>query len=229
MRIAIIGSGPSGCLLLAAFAHAKKQGIETPEIVVFERQEKLGGMWNLNWRTGIDADGDPVLQSMYNALWTNAAKEQHEFPDYSYEEHWGGPTGSYPPRQAQIDYLHGYAKKHCADFTTVRFNTTVKRVAYSSGSFTLDVCENACKDYSENFDYVIVATGHFSIPNMPQFPGAETFSGRILHSHDLKDARLYEGQRVCVVGSSLSAEDITSMIYKYGAKQIILTHRKKNK
>ena len=38
----------------------------------------------------------------------------------------------------------------------------------------------------EMYDQVIVASGHFSTPNMPSFPGIESFPGRIFHSHDFR-------------------------------------------
>ena len=38
----------------------------------------------------------------------------------------------------------------------------------------------------EMFDQVIVASGHFSTPNMPSFPGIESFPGRVFHSHDFR-------------------------------------------
>ena len=38
----------------------------------------------------------------------------------------------------------------------------------------------------EMYDQVIVASGHFSSPNMPSFPGIESFPGRIFHSHDFR-------------------------------------------
>ena len=42
--------------------------------------------------------------------------------------------------------------------------------------------------YSEKFDYVIVASGHFSTPNVPNYDGFSHFNGRILHAHDFRDA-----------------------------------------
>ena len=36
------------------------------------------------------------------------------------------------------------------------------------------------------FDQVIVASGHFSTPNMPSFPGIDSFPGRVFHSHDFR-------------------------------------------
>jgi trimethylamine monooxygenase len=71
--------------------------------------------------------------------------------------------------------------------------------------------------YAETFDHVIVASGHFSVPNIPKF-AIDDFPGRVLHSHDFRNARQFTGMDILVVGRSYSAEDITSQCWKYGAK-----------
>ncbi len=78
---------------------------------------------------------------------------------------------------------------------------------------------------TEEFDYVIVATAHFSTPNMPFYEGMDQYPGRILHAHDFRDALEYEGQDVLLVGGSYSAEDIGSQCYKYGAKSVTISRR----
>jgi len=45
------------------------------------------------------------------------------------------------------------------------------------------------KDTIEQFDYVVVATGHYSYPNLPDFKGIELFKGKIAHCHELKEFR----------------------------------------
>src|SRR5699024_7905368 len=78
---------------------------------------------------------------------------------------------------------------------------------------------------SQEFDWVVIATGHFSTPNMPYFDGLETFRGRVMHAHDFRDAREFTGKRVLMVGSSYSAEDIGSQCYKYGAESVTFSYR----
>ena len=51
-------------------------------------------------------------------------------------------------------------------------------------------------------DHVIVATGHFSVPNVPEYPGFETFNGRLLHAHDFRDAREFTGKDIMIMGTS---------------------------
>lgn len=59
-RVAVIGAGPSGLAQLQAFAAARRNGTEAPEVVCFEKQSDWGGLWNYTWRTGLDEYGDPV-------------------------------------------------------------------------------------------------------------------------------------------------------------------------
>ena len=62
-------------------------------------------------RTGLDANGDPLHNSMYRYLWSNGPKEVLEFADYSIEEHFGKAIPSYPPREVLFDYIKGNADK----------------------------------------------------------------------------------------------------------------------
>ena len=83
----------------------------SPKIVCFEKQSDWGGLWNYTWRTGLDEHGDPVHGSMYRYLWSNGPKECLEFADYTFEEHFGRPIGSYPPRAVLWDYIKGRVEK----------------------------------------------------------------------------------------------------------------------
>ena len=47
---------------------------------------------------------------MYQGLWSNGPKECLEFPDYTFDEHFGKAIPSYPPREAIYDYLKGEHK-----------------------------------------------------------------------------------------------------------------------
>ena len=211
-RVAVVGAGPSGLAQLRAFQSAAKSGAQIPEIVCFERQDNWGGIWNYTWRTGTDEYGEPVHCSMYRYLWSNGPKECLEFADYSFEEHFNGPIGSYPPREVLWDYIKGRVDK-AGVRQYVRFRTSVRWVEHHEDSNMFSVTAHDLvedKTYTEEFDFVIVASGHFSTPNVPTFEGLETFNGRVLHSHDFRDALEFKGQDILIIGTSYSAEDIGS-------------------
>ncbi len=226
-RVAIIGAGPSGTAQLRAFASAAAKGAEIPEIVCYEKQDDWGGLWNYTWRTGLDEHGEPVHCSMYRYLWSNGPKECLEFADYTFEEHFGKLIASYPPRAVLADYIKGRVEKSGVR-KFCKFNHAAHNVTYSdeTGMFSVTVRDlNNGEWITEEFDYVVVASGHFSIPNVPQFDGMETFNGRVLHAHDFRDAREFIDEDILIIGTSYSAEDIASQCHKYGCKSVTISHR----
>ncbi|GEL17387.1 NAD(P)-binding domain-containing protein [Pseudonocardia asaccharolytica] len=226
-RVAIVGAGPSGLAQLRAFQSAKSKGKEIPEIVCYEKQSDWGGLWNYTWRTGLDEHGEPVHCSMYRYLWSNGPKEGLEFADYSFEEHFGKQIASYPPRAVLWDYIKGRVEK-AGVRDLIRFNSIVRRITWDEETDLFTVIAHDRKadtESSETFDHVIIATGHFSVPNAPEFPGFDTFNGRILHAHDFRDAREFIDKDLLLIGTSYSAEDIGSQCWKYGARSITVSHR----
>lgn len=226
-RVAVIGAGPSGLAQLHAFEEARKQGADVPEIVCFEKQSDWAGLWNYTWRTGLDEYGGPVHGSMYRYLWSNGPKECLEFADYPFDEHFGKPIPSFPPRAVLHDYITGRAKKNNVR-QFIQFNTAVRWISYAEDEGVFEILVENLEQGStrtERFDHVIVATGHFSTPNVPSYEGFTQFPGRVLHSHDFRDAREFTGKDLLVVGSSYSAEDVALQSKKYGAKSVTISYR----
>ncbi len=227
MRVAVIGAGPSGLAQLRAFQSAAAKGESIPEVVCFEKQDNWGGLWNYTWRTGLDEYGEPVHGSMYRYLWSNGPKEGLEFADYSFEEHFGKQIASYPPRAVLFDYIQGRLEK--ADVRKwIRFRTPVRWVEEDKASGKFNVTSHDLindTQQTEQFDHVVVANGHFSTPNVPQFEGFDSFSGRVLHAHDFRDALEFKDKDVLIIGTSYSAEDIGSQCWKYGCKSVTVSHR----
>ncbi|MGI9301818.1 MAG: NAD(P)-binding domain-containing protein, partial [Gammaproteobacteria bacterium] len=226
-RVAVIGAGPCGLSQLRAFRQAAHKGVDVPEVVCFEKQSDWGGLWNYTWRTGLDERGEPVHGSMYRYLWSNGPKECLEFGDYSFDEHFGKTIPSFPPRAVLRDYILGRAR--AADVRKqIRFDTPVRYVDYSQSDGRFNVRSTDLsdgRDATEQFDHVVVATGHFSVPNVPHFQGIDSFPGRVMHAHDFRDAREFAGERLLIVGASYSAEDIALQNLKYGAKSVTCTYR----
>ncbi len=224
-KTAIIGAGPCGLSQLRAFQQSELKGEKIPEIVCFEQQDKLGGLWNYSWRTGSNQYGEPVPNSMYRYLWSNGPKECLEFADYPFDKHFGRAIPSFPPREVLYDYILGRAKD--GDLKKyVRLSTTVNSVIFDENKFIIkSTNKKENKISTEEFDNVVVATGHFSVPYIPEYEGMDSFSGRIMHSHDFRDAEEFRGKNIVVLGSSYSAEDVALQCYKYGAKSVTIGYR----
>ena len=227
IKVCVIGCGPCGLMALSAFAAAKNRGEEIPEVTCYEKQEQISGLWNYTWRTGLTANGDALPNSMYRHLWSNGPKECLEMPDYTFMDHFKKPIPSYPPRAVLQDYLLGKAKKYNVE-QFVKTNHAVRHVEEKGDQFLVtyeDVANN--QTYNKVFDYVICATGHYTVPNFPNYPGLKEFNGRVMHAHDFRSAEEFIGKTVVLIGSSYSAEDISLQLYKYGAKKCILSYRNK--
>ena len=226
-RVAIIGAGPSGLAQLRAFQSAANKGEDVPEVVCFEKQDDWGGLWNYTWRTGVDKYGEPCHGSMYRYLWSNGPKEGLEFADYTFDEHFGKPIASYPPRAVLFDYIKGRVEK-AGVRDKIRFATVCREVTYEDDQDKFLVTVEHLPEgntYTEEFDNVVVATGHFSSPNVPYYEGFDSFKGRILHAHDFRDALEFKDKDILILGTSYSAEDIGSQCWKYGCKSVTVAHR----
>jgi len=228
-RIAIIGAGPSGCGVLNAFK-ADNQ-LDNYDIVCFEKQPTIGGLWNFDWHTGVGEDGEVVHSSMYRYLWSNGPKECLEYPDFTFADCYGKQIPSYPPRPV----IEKYMKKRFEVpeiLSRIRFQNVVRMVKYNEDNetFVIDSTDLKTKTdvKSEVFDYLFVCTGHYHNPNMIHKPGFEKFEGRLMHAHDFKDGSQFKGQTIVTIGSSYSAEDIASQCVKYGAKTAYLSARDKD-
>ncbi|WP_027020821.1 NAD(P)-binding domain-containing protein [Corynebacterium sputi] len=228
-RVAIIGAGPSGMAQLRAFESAHNKGAQMPELICYEKQEDWGGQWNYTWRTGTDAFGEPVHSSMYRNLWSNGPKEGLEFADYTFDEHFGRPISSYPPRPVLWDYINGRLEKSDVK-QFVKFAHVVRWVNYDEQDQTFCVSvENlrTGETKEETFDYVIVGSGHFSFPNVPFFNGIESFPGFICHAHEFRGAEMLANKDVLLIGASYSAEDIGTQAFKMGARSVTFSYRSK--
>lgn len=106
-------------------------------------------------------------------------------------------TIPFPHREVIWNYLNSYAirfqlKKH------IQFNHLVTNVQpIESGKWKVvvkDLPNN--KSVSNIFDAIIVCNGHNSVPNIPVFEGIDDFTGKILHSHDFRNADSYSGKKL---------------------------------
>ncbi|KAL1858297.1 hypothetical protein VTK73DRAFT_7852 [Phialemonium thermophilum] len=83
--------------------------------------------------------------------------------------------------------------------------------------------------WQEVFDAVVVATGHFSIPHLPNIPGLaeydEAFPGRIRHSKHFRSAGEFSGKRVIIVGGSVSAFDALHEIRRVAKHPVVASLR----
>ncbi|RYP42386.1 hypothetical protein DL767_000308 [Monosporascus sp. MG133] len=187
----------------------------------------------------------PLFPSpMYDDLHTNIPHTLMRFSDLAF------PDGCeiFPPRQAVQEYLVRYARdvRHL-----IRFSTQVTDVsphpsspcssADGSGSGisqdrnweqeerwdvrTTDLLTGATS--TATYDAVVVASGHYATPYVPDLPGLRAFAaaappGAVAHSKTYRRPEPYAGKKVLVVGNSASGLDIAAQIARAGARHPVL-------
>lgn len=102
----------------------------------------------------------------------------------------------------------------------ISYNTTVELVHknQASGKWIVTLrkpLENGLEDswWEEEFDAVVVAPGHYTVPFIPYTPGLselmKNFPGMVEHSKAYRGLEKYRGKRAVVVGASISGPDIS--------------------
>jgi trimethylamine monooxygenase len=90
--------------------------------------------------------------------------------------------------QVLQDYILGRVSKGNIK-KKIKFNSRVINTVYRNDKFEISYQDKVNdKTLSDTFDYLVVSTGHFSVPFIPEYEGMSSFPGRIMHSHDFRDA-----------------------------------------
>ena len=91
----------------------------------------------------------------------------------------------------------------------------------TTGQWDVEIQNHVTNEVTkEVFDGVLVCTGHHAKKHEPKFVGQEDFQGRILHAHDYKDSRGFEGKKVVVIGIGNSGGDIAVELGRIGQVMI---------
>ena len=125
--------------------------------------------------------------------------------------------GKWVSRDGFIRYLQRYARHHRLP---IRFGVEVERLERSDGSWTALTNEGPISARS-----VIVATGYNRRPKMPTWPGADGFTGELLHSSAYRNPEPYVGKDVLVVGTGNSGAEIAVDLVEGGARDVAISVR----
>lgn len=192
-RIAVIGAGASG---LCCAKYLLQDGFE--DLTIFEIGTQIGGLWCYQ--------NDNGRSSAYRTLHINTARNLTNFSDFRFDD----SVQTFPDHWDMHRYLVAYAEKF--DLTRrIRFKSRVVDLRPAPGyRSTAPRWQLRLEDGSvEEFDRVVVATGHLSKPlHVPQFQ--EGFKGEYVHSHYYREPEPFAGKRICVIGVGNSACDIAS-------------------
>ncbi len=182
-RVAVIGAGCSG---ITALKNCLEAGLDT---VCFEANADIGG----NWIYCEDESHSSVCETTHII----SSKTLSAYLDFPMPDDYP----DYPSHRQVLAYFRSYAD-HFGLRPHIRFSTRVEKARLlEDGRWSL-----VSDGKTEIFDFLITANGHHHDPRHPAGI-REQFTGRYLHSHDYKNSRGFEDQRVLVIGSGNSGCD----------------------
>jgi cation diffusion facilitator CzcD-associated flavoprotein CzcO len=174
--IAVVGGGFGG---IGAAAMLRRAGYE--DVTVFEKGERVGGVWHHNTYPGAACD----------------------VPSHLYELSFAPNRWSrrYAP-QAEIQaYLEGVARRHGV-LERVRTGVEVESARWDEGRGRWRLETSAGPHEAE---FLLTACGQLSVPKTPPIAGLESFEGPAFHTAEWRHDVDLTGKRVAVIGTGCSA------------------------
>jgi len=203
-RVCIIGAGPSG---ITAAKNLLDQGMH---ITVFDYGREVGGNWVFS--------DEPSHSSVFETTHIISSKTLSQYDDFPMPDHYP----DYPSHAQLAAYFQNYAR-HFHLYDHIQFGTLVEHCELDEeGSWNVTVSKDGVKR-TETFDALAVCNGHHWKPRWPDYPGE--FTGRLMHSHEVKRFQAFKDQRVLVIGGGNSACDVAVESSRY-SRQTDLSWRR---
>ncbi|MFD1329148.1 flavin-containing monooxygenase [Mycoplana ramosa] len=205
--VAIIGAGPAG---LVTARWLVEHGFEP---VLFEAADHPGGQWN----------AASPMSGTWRGMRTNTSRVMTRFSDLDHAE--GTPV--YPGRDDMHAYLMRYAEKFSL-MSRVRLRTRVEQLQKAPDGGWLVRSRRSGEAQTERFARVVVASGRYVMPEVPQIAGLDGFTGTLgaAHASQYDGGQAYRGKDVLVAGCSISALEIASDLALSGARSVTVCYRR---
>jgi thioredoxin reductase len=177
--IVVIGAGQAG---LSSAYHLRRLGLRRDrDFVILDQSTKPGGAWQFRWPS--------LTLSTVNRI--------HDLPGMRFSDAIETESPEVPARDAVPEYFREYE----AEFDLPVYRPVKVNVVCDRGDRIIvesDRFEIATRG-------IINATGTWETPYIPEYPGANLFRGRQLHTRDYRTADEFAGQHVIIVGGGISA------------------------
>ena len=185
--MAVIGAGQAG---LSAGYHLHRAGLTAGAgFSMLDRSPGPGGAWQFRWPS--------LTLSTVNGV--------HDLPGMAFAETLGDQQAqAVPAADAVPRYYREYEERFELQ---VRRPVTVTVVCDRERRFRVEAGETVVMA-----EGLINATGTWEKPFVPHYDGAETFTGRQLHTKDFTTAEEFAGKHVVVVGGGISAVQLLDEI-----------------
>ncbi len=125
--------------------------------------------------------------------------------------------GTFLRRDTVVDYLERYAR---SIDVPIRCGTEVRSVNRDETGWTV---RTSAGEYRAR--HLVFATGRDRLPWIPDWPGRESFAGRIVHAADFGEPSSYDGKRVLVVGAGNSGVDVLNHLARHRPAEMVVSVR----
>jgi cation diffusion facilitator CzcD-associated flavoprotein CzcO len=190
LSVAIVGAGFGG---ISAGIELVRAGIDA--FTIFDSAERVGGTWWHNQYPGCEVDVESYIYS---------------FPYKRYD--WTRTHARQPE-------LHRYLEETVEEFGLVphlRLETGVDRAVWDEGRHVYRLALSTGEQVECNV--LICATGFLNVPNMPDWPGLETFRGPCFHTARWEHEHDLRGKTIAVVGTGSTASQLVPAIADQAGK-----------
>ncbi len=181
--VLIVGAGLSG---IGAAAHLKME-CAGKSFAILEGRSAMGGTWDLFRYPGIRSDSDMFTLGYRFRPWT----DPKAIAD--------GP--------AILEYIRETAREFDID-KEIRYSHRVVKAAWSTDDalWTIEA-EVGAEKVNLTCNFLYFCTGYYDYENgyTPDFPGMETFQGKVVHPQKWTDDIDYNGKKIIVIGSGATA------------------------
>ena len=207
MAVVVIGAGQAG---LSAAYHLQRRGLE---YVVLDGEDGPGGAWRHRWLSlrMSTVNGIFDLPGMPKPPVDPAAPAAEAVPGYfaAYEREFGFPILR-PVRVLAVRNNPDALADESPGGVDLRAALAVGGDPAAAAARDGLLVETTHGTWSARA--IINATGTWTTPNWPWYPGLETFAGRQLHVAQYVNAAEFAGQHVVVVGGGISAVQLLDEI-----------------
>lgn len=185
----------AGAAGLGASAMLRRAGVD---VTVLERGGEVGTSW----------------RNRYDGLRLNTTGWMSTMPGYRATRR---RYGEFPTRDEWIRYLEDYARYHAIQPI---FGCEATRIWATDTGWLVDTTTGPFEAR-----LVVVATGYDHEPDLPNWPGRETYTGDLIHSSKYRNPAPYVGRDVLVVGPNTTGSEVANFLAKGGARRVRVASR----
>jgi len=201
--VIIVGAGLSG--IGAAYHIQSKCPKKT--YTVLEARDTMGGTWDLFKYPGIRSDSDMYTLGFPFNPWKNPKAIAD------------GPS--------ILQYIKDTARKFDID-KKIQYNHQVVDASWSDDEkmWTLTMAAREKVPHQLKCRFLFMCTGYYDYENgyTPEFPGRETFEGKIIHPQKWDESLDYTNKKVVIIGSGATAVTLAPELSKK-AKNVTVLQR----